>query len=305
MRDGDRIAGRFLLEARAGTGGMGVVWRAKDEATGGAVALKLLLAPDISPDWFAREADVLSALHHANVVRHVAHGIAEEGRLFLAMEWLDGEHLGDRLARGPFEVDEAVRLASGIAAGLSVAHARGIVHRDLKPPNIFLVGGDASDIRVLDFGVARVLDATHALTQTGFWVGTPGYMAPEQARAERTVDSRADVFALGCVLFECLSGTRAFTGEHALAILAKLLLADPPRLMSLRPEVPSALDDSRAANAREGFRRTGRATALPSSRSCPASGRGARGRSVHPRRPASHLPSAVSRASSSRASRTP
>jgi hypothetical protein len=243
VRAGERIADRFLLEERAGTGGMGVVWRARDEATSETVALKLLLAPEVSAERFAREAEVLATLAHPNVVRHVAHGIADEGRLYLAMEWLEGEHLGQSIARGPMSIEDAIDVASGVAGGLSVAHARGIVHRDLKPPNVFLVGKDPANVRVLDFGIARVLDATHALTQTGFWVGTPGYMAPEQARAERTVDARADVFALGCVLFECLAGKQAFAGEHALAILAKLLLADPPRLMTLRPEVPSALDD--------------------------------------------------------------
>ncbi|HEX4514018.1 MAG TPA: AAA family ATPase, partial [Polyangiaceae bacterium] len=154
---------------------------------------------------------------------------------------LDGEELGDRLARGPLSFADAREVAARIADALGAAHVLGIVHRDVKPSNIVLVAGDVTRAMLIDFGVARA-DVGPRRTRTGLVVGTPGYMAPEQARASRDVDARADVYALGCVLFECLTGRPPFAGEHPVAVLAKVLLDEAPRLASIAPAMPPDLD---------------------------------------------------------------
>jgi hypothetical protein len=158
------------------------------------------------------------------------------------MEWLEGEDLGARLARCPLTVGESLRLVTQVAAALAVAHARQVVHRDLKPSNLFLVGGDIDRVKVLDFGVARLMRGSD-LTSTGDILGTPEYMSPEQARGEKSIDARADVFALGSVLFRCVCGRPPFFGKSPVAALTRLLLEEAPSLRQLRPEQPAELDD--------------------------------------------------------------
>jgi serine/threonine protein kinase len=175
------------------------------------------------------------------IVRYVAHGVTSAGELFLAMEWIDGEVLKTRLQRGSLTVTEAVTLATRVAEALGAAHARGVVHRDLKPSNLILPGGRVDLVKLLDFGIAQ-RDGKTQLTQTGAMLGTPGYMAPEQARPSGQIDARADVFALGCVLFECLTGVAPFEGNTTAAILAKILFGTAPRVSELWPEVPESLD---------------------------------------------------------------
>ena len=126
---------------------------------------------------------------------------------------------------------------------MGAAHERGVVHRDVKPSNLFVVRDDLARIKLLDFGVARISEADQFSTRTGVMIGTPGYMAPEQARGDRGVGPRADVFALGCVLFELLTGEHAFVGDNVMAVLAKILLEDAPRVAELRPELPHELDE--------------------------------------------------------------
>ncbi len=156
------------------------------------------------------------------------------------MEWLEGEDLHARLEREPLTLSEAIGLARQVASALAAAHAVGIVHRDVKPANVFLVDRDPNKPKLIDFGIARA--GTQNLTQPGGVLGTPGYMAPEQARGEALIDARADFFSLGCVLYECLSGRRAFEGDSAMAILARVLLEEPPPLRTLRPDIPAALE---------------------------------------------------------------
>jgi hypothetical protein len=241
MRTGELIAQRFSLEHLAGRGGMGEVYRAKDVSSGETVALKLLRG-DAGADTqrFLREARVLSQLDHPAIVRHVAHGVTDSGELFLAMRWLDGEDLASRLERGPLSVPETLAVAERACHALSTAHASGVVHRDLKPHNLFLEGKAPSAATLLDFGIARV-DSTRAKTRTGAMLGTPAYMSPEQARGERAVDERCDVWALGAVLFECLTGQPPFTGDHIMAILAKVLFEPAPQLSDVLPEAPAGL----------------------------------------------------------------
>ncbi|WP_437954813.1 protein kinase [Sorangium sp. So ce119] len=236
------FAGRYLLERRAGAGGMGEVWKALDQETGEAAAVKVLPGSDPKDvARFEREAQILAGLAHAHVVRYVAHGASAEGKPYLVMEWLEGEDLAARLSRGPLAVGESVALALRVAEVLAFAHEQGVIHRDLKPSNMFLPGGRLDAVKVLDFGIARVRHATR-MTRTGALIGTPGYMAPEQARGEANVDARTDVFSLGCVLFECLTGEAAFGGQHMVAALTKVLFEETPSARSVRPEVPEALD---------------------------------------------------------------
>jgi hypothetical protein len=244
MKPGEVLAGRFELTALAGRGGMGTILRAHDRLTGEPVAVKILSpGARAGVDRFLQEARTLAELVHPSIVRYVAHGLTPEGDPYLAMEWLEGEDLSHRLARQALGAAEAIAVVASAAEGLSVAHAAGIVHRDVKPGNVFLVGRDPGRVKLLDFGVARLFEGGAGLTRTGAVVGTAGYMAPEQARGQRTIDARADVFALGCVLFECLTGRPAFAGDHAVAILAKVLREEVPPIRALRPEAPEALDD--------------------------------------------------------------
>jgi tetratricopeptide (TPR) repeat protein len=239
----ERIAGRFELQRMVGAGGMGEVWLARDASTGEPVALKLTHATaDLAR--FAREASVLASLDHPAMVRHVAHGEVD-GRGYLAMAWLDGEDLSVRLKRGRLDVAASLDLVRRAAEALAVAHRRGVVHRDVKPANLFLAGGELTAVTVLDFGIARVEDAVR--TGTGTVIGTPGYMSPEQARGQSSVDARTDVFALGCVLFECIAGRAPFVGPHPMAVLVKLLIDAPPRLSDLAPGTPAAVESLVAA----------------------------------------------------------
>jgi tetratricopeptide (TPR) repeat protein len=242
MRPGEVVAGRFHVEARAGEGGMAVVYRARDVLTGQPVALKVLRdEAGVDAERFVREAVLLAGLSHPAIVRYIAHGTLGT-RPWLAMEWLVGEDLDTRLGRAPLTVEESVALARRVCEALAVVHPRGVVHRDIKPANIFLPDGDVRRARLLDFGIAR-REGVRAATGTGVVMGTPGYMAPEQVRGDRGIDGRVDIFAVGCVLFECLTGHPAFDGATPLAILARILMDDAPRASTLRPALPPALDD--------------------------------------------------------------
>ncbi len=243
MRDLGAQRDRYELLELIGEGGVGRVHRARDRETGQIVALKVLREHSAGAlERFEQEARVLADLGHPHVVRYVGHGVAASGDPYLAMEWLEGESLSARLARGRLRVGESLTLARRVADALAAAHALGVVHRDVKPSNLFLVDGEASGVRVLDFGMATA-GWTSGVSRSGGLLGTPGYMAPEQARGEGgRVDARADVFSLGAVLFECLTGERAFSGAHLMAVLAQLLLGEAPRVREHRPEVPAALD---------------------------------------------------------------
>src|SRR5262245_53041073 len=211
---------------------MSAVFRAKDRLLGGTVAVKMLYGHDADEhrERLFREARVLEKLSHPGIVRYVAHGETEAEKPFLAMEWITGETLGKRLSRTGLTMGESVRLVTHVAETLAVAHAKGIIHRDIKPGNLILRDSDLEKPTLIDFGIARMgLDAS-SITNTGVMLGTLGYMAPEQARGTKQLDARADVFALGAVLFKCLTGLPAFAGEDEIAILAKVLFEAPPRV---------------------------------------------------------------------------
>ncbi len=289
MKPGILIAGRFVLERQAGSGGMGAVFRALDRLDGSPVALKILHSRQPRDvERFAREAEILADFSYPGIVRYVGHGLTPDGDHWLAMEWLEGEDLGERLQRAPLTGAQSLALVQRAAEILAYAHARDLVHRDIKPSNIFLVGGQVERLKIVDFGIARPTQETRRLTQTGVLLGTPGYIAPELVQGPPSHDPRTDLFSLGCVLFECLTGVIAFEGTHPMAVLAKLLLQEAPRVRDHRPDVPEALDDlvarmmakdpaNRPSNATEivqelaRFLEAGGLTALPR-RSVPPNG---------------------------------
>jgi hypothetical protein len=245
---GEVVCDRFVIERLAGSGGMGAVYRSLDRLTGAPVALKMMSYPGRHDDRFAQEARVLATLQHPAIVRYVAHGSTTRGQAYLAMQWLDGEDLATRLSRVGLTVPESLAVVRRLAEGLSLAHARGLVHRDVKPSNVLLAQDDPSRATLLDFGIvhmglSEMGPTARPRTRTGTVLGTVGYMSPEQAIADRQLDARTDVFALGCVLFECLTGQPAFRGEHVAAVLAKVLRAEAPRVRELRPELPAELDE--------------------------------------------------------------
>ncbi|WP_394841706.1 protein kinase [Pendulispora brunnea] len=239
------VAGRFVIEEPAGSGGMGVVYRARDQQRDGArVALKVLHSTAYVQQFqerFEREAQVLSTLNHPGIVSYVDHGTTPQGESYLVMEWLEGEDLETRLEREGLTLGETLTLFRKIADALSAAHRHGIVHRDLKPGNIFLVGGRPDAVSLVDFGVARLV-SSH-LTTPGLAIGTPRYMAPEQARGEPDVGPSADVFTLGCVMFQCLTGESPFVGGHPAFVMANILLQEAPRLRTRRPAMPQSVED--------------------------------------------------------------
>ncbi len=243
---GTIIDGRFQLGRRVGKGGMGEVYRARDRRTQQVVALKILSGTsDRHLGRFAREAQLLARLRHPAIVAYLGDGTAAPRRPYLAMEWLDGEELAAILKRGRLRPAEAVVVLRRVADALGFAHARGVVHRDIKPSNLFVVGGQLASLKLIDFGIAQEdtgCDEDTGLTQTGAALGTPGYMAPEQVRGSAEVGPAADVFALGSVLYECLTGRRAFGGEHAVAVQAKILLEDLPPVSEICAEVPPGLE---------------------------------------------------------------
>jgi tetratricopeptide (TPR) repeat protein len=244
MRVGDVVDDRFVIERPVGRGGMGIVYLAHDQTTAGQVALKLIDRPvDDTTDRFRREVRVLADLAHPSIVRYVAHGQTDRDEPFLVMEWLEGEELAQRLARGGLTVAESVLLVRRVASALAFAHERGVVHRDIKPTNLFLVGGDPDRVKILDFGIALPPTRSQVLTRTGSLIGTVGYMAPEQVRGSQDLEAAADVFSLGCVFFECLTGRHAFGGSNAIAVLAKVLSEETPHVSDLRQGLSPALDD--------------------------------------------------------------
>jgi eukaryotic-like serine/threonine-protein kinase len=228
--------GPYEILAAIGTGGMGEVYKARDTRLDRIVAIKAL--PDIfsgDPERlarFEREGKLLASLTHPNIA--AIYGLEEAGgQRFLVLELVEGDTLAQRIARGPLPVDEALDVCRQIAEGLEAAHEVGMIHRDLKPANVKIT--PAGKVKVLDFGLAKVFQDQPAssesptiseMTRPGVLLGTAAYMSPEQAKG-KTVDKRADVWAFGCVLSECLTGKRAFHGETVTEPLAAILTGAP------------------------------------------------------------------------------
>jgi len=244
MDKGQVVEGRFSIHERVGTGGTGAVYRATDVATGATVAIKELhnLGND-GESRFARECAVLASLSDPGIVKYVAHGFGRGGASWLAMEWVSGPTLTQLLKRRGLSLNESLALGRRLACALGALHRLGIVHRDIKPSNVILEDADPLRPKLIDLGTARRVDGEDPLTATGIIVGTAGYLAPEQATGSTDIDARADVFALGCVLFRCIANRVAFMGDDPLTILLKVTLEDAPRASVFEPRTPESLDD--------------------------------------------------------------
>ncbi len=229
---GEVLDGRYQVEERLGAGGMGVVYRASHVELGRRFAVKVLKkefgTDQEAVERLAREARATSSLGHPNIVNVVDFGALADGSPYFVMEYLEGETLTSRMAReGALPLEVALDIAEQVAEALQAAHRLGIVHRDLKPDNVFLVpSAEGVRVKLLDFGVAKVLGAARKLTRTGIVFGTPQYMSPEQA-AGQAVDHRADIYALGLVLYEMLTGRVPFQGDTFMGVLSQHMF-DPP-----------------------------------------------------------------------------
>jgi eukaryotic-like serine/threonine-protein kinase len=239
---GEVVAGRYELEELVGTGGMSSVYRARDRVLDRHVAIKILherfTRDEDYLERFRREARAAAQLSHPNIVTVIDRG-DEEGRPFIVFEFVDGETLKRLVEReAPLPVGEALELSLQVAEALAFAHGRGVIHRDVKPQNVLLA--EDGRAKVTDFGIARSVDIDVAVTQTGTVLGTGDYMAPEQALGEQTSE-RSDVYSLGAVLYELLSGDVVFSGDSFVAVAMQHASAPPPSLLQRRPDCPVRL----------------------------------------------------------------
>jgi serine/threonine-protein kinase len=238
---GELVAGRYELEELVGTGGMSSVYRAHDRLLERHVALKILheshLADADTIERFRREARAVAQLSHPNIVTVIDRG-EDDGRQFIVFEYIAGENLKQVVERtGPLPVRQVLELSIQIGRGLAFAHSAGLIHRDVKPQNV-LLNGDG-EAKVTDFGIARSLDV-EGVTRTGTVMGTSNYIAPEQATG-RPVDAQTDVYALGVVVFELLTGRVPFDGDNFVAVAMRHVSETPPSVLELRPDTPIRL----------------------------------------------------------------
>ena len=247
-RIGEEFAG-YRLESLLGHGGMSIVYRAEHLALGRTVALKLL-APQLTEDEgfrerFTRESRLAASLDHPNIIPIYEAGERDE-TFFIAMRFVNGSDLKTRLHRdGPMDLAHTAGIISPVASALHAAHSKGLIHRDVKPANILVAPEEGSDgedyVYLSDFGIAKQTDS-RALTKTGVFVGTAEYAAPEQIEGKQ-LDGRADVYSLGCVLYECLTGARAYERDSEVALMYAHLLEPPPSVTEKRPDLPPEIDE--------------------------------------------------------------
>src|SRR4051812_43396228 len=254
LPEGTLLNGTYRIIRLVGRGGMGEVYEAAHSRLAGRYAVKVL-TPDIAGapavlSRFKREAEITSAMHHPNIVQVLDFDQTPEGRPFLAMEYLEGRHLGDLIAaEGPLSLARTIDIVAPVVSALSAIHRQQIVHRDLKPPNIFLVrsedGGEV--VKLLDFGLSKRWGASGTdsllLSKDRILLGTPMYMAPEQARGEvDAVGPAADQFALGAIVYEMLTKHAPFAADSIHAMLYRILYAEPARLRARAPELPAGVE---------------------------------------------------------------
>ncbi|HSC88504.1 MAG TPA: protein kinase [Polyangiaceae bacterium] len=255
VRPGQLLAGKYRLEKEIGRGAMGTVWAAVHVSLGQRVAIKIISPEHADSDElrkrFDTEARAAAKLRSRFVVGVFDHGLTQNGLPYIVMEFLEGECLEDRINRfGVISLPEAARITRHIGRALARAHAHGIVHRDLKPANIFITKAEEDDdggdwiAKVLDFGIAKVEDySERSTTKTGTVLGTPLFMSPEQVRGASSVDSRADLYSLGMVIYNMLTGAYAFEGQSFGDLLVSICTDPLPTLSNRAPGLPDALDD--------------------------------------------------------------
>lgn len=226
------LTGRYRLDEKLGEGALGAVYKGMQLSTGRTVAVKFLKKDDVSPNdrlRFEQEATCLSLLSHPNLVSIIDFGYDDAGTQYLVLDYIEGETLQSRLAKkGKLTAVEFIDVFTQICKGLSHAHAKGIVHRDLKPSNIMIVADPSGEqiVKIVDFGIARESQSTTRLTSTGGIVGSPAYMSPEQAEGF-PCDARSDIYSIGCIMYECLTGRLPFEANTAMAALVKRLHSEP------------------------------------------------------------------------------
>ncbi len=241
LQKGSTIAGRYKIIEELGRGGMGVVYKAEDTKLKRTVALKFL-PPELThisevKERFMREAQAAAALDHPNICTVHEFDEAEE-KPFISMAYIEGQSLKKKIESGPLELDEALRIATQVAEGLHEAHKKGVVHRDIKSSNIMVTEQDHA--KIMDFGLARVAGGT-LVTKEGTTMGTIAYMSPEQARGEE-VNHRTDIWSLGVVLYEMISGQLPFKGEHDQSVMYSILNEEPEPITNLTPDIPMAIE---------------------------------------------------------------
>ena len=248
---GSVIADTYTIEALLGRGGMGSVFLASHKRLAGKhVAIKILHTEIEDIDVvarFKREAEIAAKLNHPNIVGVIDYNVAPDGMPYLVLDYLEGETLAQRIARGPMALDQVLSIVRQVGSALAAAHRAGIVHRDLKPQNIFLVptvvdGREVEIAKVLDFGISKIRGSQTVQTQESTLLGTPQYMAPEQALGQHAnVDERTDVFAFGAIVYEMLSGQPAFAGASIPEVVFKVVYEQPPALAPQAPSAPPAV----------------------------------------------------------------
>ena len=241
LQKGSTVAGRYTILEELGRGGMGVVYKAEDTKLRRTVALKFLPPelthiPEVN-ERFTREAQAAAALDHPNICTVYEFDQADKTS-FISMAYIEGQSLKEKIASGPFELDEALNIATQVAEGLQEAHKKGIVHRDIKSANIMVT--ENKQAKIMDFGLARITEST-LVTQEGMTMGTVTYMSPEQARGEE-VDFRTDIWSLGVVLYEMLTGKLPFKGEHEQAIVHSILKEKPEPVTDSKPDIPVSIE---------------------------------------------------------------
>lgn len=250
LEAGDNFQGKFAIEGKLGTGGMGVVYRARDLTLNRTVAIKVLSAPGLANQKailrFQQEARAAGALGHPGIVSVHEFAVSDEGEPYIVMDYVEGKALSDAIARaGCLPLDTCLDIAIRAADALAFAHEKGVIHRDLKPANIMLINDrrEGESIKIVDFGIAKIQEEEgKALTKTGEVFGSPLYMSPEQCSGAR-VDGRSDIYSLACVLYETLVGRPPHHGETALATAVMHLQEEPDPLSAVRPDrdFPDAL----------------------------------------------------------------
>ena len=246
LPDPGDIAGRYEVVQKLGAGAFGTVYKAKDRLLGRMVAIKTIRLDGLAASGsgldellarFKREAQVSAQLKHPNIV--TIYDIGDfEGLSYLAMEFIDGPGLEKIIASGRLPVERAAAIGAQIADALDYAHAHHVVHRDIKPANVMLESGDR--VKVTDFGIAKAIDSGEHLTITGSLLGTPSYMSPEQARGG-AIDGRSDLFSLGCILYEMVTGKKAFRGDSITALIFKIITEEPQPISEIDPSIPESI----------------------------------------------------------------